>query len=149
MENNQLLQINLTKEFPVSKEILYKAWTDPNELKQWWKPLDKQLIEVTNELREGGKVYYKFDGGHLEIHGDYKEVAENQKLVYTWNWELPEDTVHKGEYLLTVLFNGNGNSSILQVTQENFKEEHAIQPHQHGWEEALDDLKEYLSSTQR
>lgn len=146
MENNQLLKINLTKELPVDKVALYKAWTEPAQLKQWWKPLDKQLTEVINDLKQGGKVHYKFEDGNLEINGEYKEVTENEKLVYTWDWEWPANAVQKGEYLLTINFEGNGNTSTLNVTQENFKEEHAILPHQQGWELALDNLKNYLSN---
>ncbi len=145
MDTNKSQKINLKKEFPVSKDLLYKAWIDPSELKQWWKPLDKQLTEVTNDVKEGGKVHYGFEDGHLQINGEYKEVSENEKLVYTWNWELPENAVHRGEYLLTILFNGHGNNSTLEVTQESFSEEHAIQPHEQGWEQALEDLEKYLS----
>jgi len=142
--SNESNSVHVTKEFAVSKDELYKAWTEEEQLKQWWKPMNKQLTQVENDIREGGRVAYHFDD-NLQIQGEYKEVAEGEKLVYSWNWELPEDSTHKGEYLLTVKFSENGNGSILDITQENFKHEHAIKPHTSGWEESLEDLKSYLS----
>ena len=146
MNNNDSLNIHFTRDFAVSREALYKAWTSPEELRQWWKPLGKKLSEVKNELREGGAVQYVFEDGHLQINGIYKEVKEKEKLVYTWNWDLPDETVHRGEYLLTIVFKESGQNSTLDVMQENFKEAHAIQPHRQGWEQALEDLEKYLEN---
>jgi uncharacterized protein YndB with AHSA1/START domain len=138
MSNENTPEVHLTKDFPVGKQTLYKAWTEPEQLKRWWKPMNKQLSNVENDIRKGGRVAYHFEGG-LTIEGEYKEVAAVEKLVYSWNWELPEDTVHKGEYLLTVQFSGGDNKSTLDVTQQNFK------PHQEGWEEAMSSLYDFLS----
>ena len=146
MENNQSQKIHLTKKFAVSKNNLYKAWIDPSELKKWWRPLDKQLTNVTNDVTKGGKVEYKFEEDDLEINGVYKEAVENEKLVYTWNWILPENSINRGDYLLTVVFTGEGDTSTLEVTQENFEAGHAIQPHKDGWEKALQELNEHLST---
>ena len=141
-ETNGNVQVN--KRFPVSKDELYRAWTDEEQLKQWWKPMNKQLTKVENDIREGGKVAYHFEND-LVIEGEYKEVAEGEKLVYSWNWQVPEDSMHKGEYLLTVQFTDSGNESALDITQENFRSQHAIKPHEEGWEEALEALKHHLS----
>lgn len=144
MNNENSPGVHVTKDFPATKDTLYKAWTEPEQLKQWWKPMNKQLLTVENDIRQGGRVVYQFEDG-LTIKGEYKEATEAEKLVYTWNWELPEEAEHKGEYLLTVLFKQEGDNSQLAVTQENFKTEHAIKPHQEGWEDALDALHDFLS----
>lgn len=106
--------------------------------------MDKQLLEVENDIRQGGRVVYRFEGD-LTIQGQYKEAVQGEKLVYTWNWELAEEAMHKGEYLLTILFEEDGQSSSLNVTQENFKDEHAVKPHQEGWDEALEDLHDFVA----
>ena len=144
MSNEKSASVHVTQSFPVSKEELYKAWTEEEQLKQWWKPLNKKLTRVENKIHEGGQVAYFFEDD-LQIRGEYKEVAEGDKLVYSWNWDFPKESMHKGEYLLTVRFTGSGNESGLAITQENFHSEHAIKPHEEGWTEALNDLKEHLS----
>jgi hypothetical protein len=44
------------------------------------------------------------------------------------------------------LFKEHNGQSRIDVTQENFHDEHAIKPHQDGWEDALESLKAYLSN---
>lgn len=146
MSNDTSAKVHATKRFAAGKEELYKAWTEPEQLKQWWRPMNKQLQNVENDIRPGGKVIYRFEGD-LAIKGEYKETAPAEKLVYSWNWELPEETMHKGEYLLRVEFKEDGDGSTLDVTQENFENEHAIKPHQEGWDEALNDLHAYLQKS--
>lgn len=143
MQTDQVVHVEVDREFLVSKEQLYAAWTDADQLKQWWKPLGKLLLRVDNEIQEGGKVAYHFEDG-LTIEGSYQEVKEGDRLVYTWNWHVPENTIHDGDYLLTVSFLEKGGGSQLHVRQENLREEHAIKPHQPGWEEALRDLQRFL-----
>lgn len=138
-------QISITKSFAVSKNDLYNAWTDEAHLKQWWKPMNKQLLRAENDIAEGGKVVYVFEND-LRVEGQYKEVQVGEKLVYSWNWSLPNDSHYNGEYLLTVSFKGNDEQSELEVMQQDFKQEHAVKPHQEGWEEALENLKQYLEN---
>lgn len=106
--------------------------------------MGKTLKAVENDIREGGQVRYSFEDG-LEISGEYKQVDAGSKLVYSWIWQIPQATLHNGDYLLTVAFNEEGEQSSLSVTQENFAQEHAIKPHEEGWQEALDALQQYLS----
>lgn len=138
--NEQAPTINIQKEFNAAKDTLYRAWTEEGSLKQWWKPMNKTLVSVENDIRPGGKVVYTFDGD-LKIHGEYKEAQPGEKLVYSWIWDLPQDTVHGGEYQLTIGFSSDGEKSRLSVLQEAFQNEHSVQPHREGWEQALEELK--------
>ena len=135
--------VRVQEQFAAPKDKLYKAWTEEAELKQWWKPMGKALVSVQNDIREGGAVRYQFEND-LVVQGKYQEARPGEKLVYSWVWDLPEDSMHKGEYLLTVEFGGDGTNSTLNVSQDNFKSEHSVKPHQDGWEQGLKDLKTYL-----
>jgi uncharacterized protein YndB with AHSA1/START domain len=142
--------VSVTKDFSVPADRLYRAWVTPEELKQWWHPMGNQLKEVTNELKEGGQIRYVFQNNHqghsFEIHGQYEEVKESQKLVYSWNWEVPGQNFEESKYRLSVVFTGQDNSSRLEVRQENFADEEAIHPHREGWDKALNDLQQYLTT---
>ncbi len=144
METNKTFKLETSKEFSVPAEQLYGAWTEPEQLKQWWKPIGNQLKEVDNDIKKGGKVAYHFAEDTLRISGEYLEVKEGQSLVYTWNWEFPNDAVKNGAFKLNIRFEDKGNESKLHVTQENFQNEEALQPHKEGWDKALNDLKSYV-----
>jgi uncharacterized protein YndB with AHSA1/START domain len=144
METNKTFKLETSKDFSVPANKLYKAWTEPEQLKQWWKPIGNQLKEVDNDIRDGGRVAYQFVEDTLRVSGEYLEVKEGQNLVYTWNWEFPNDAVKNGAFKLNVRFEDKGNGSKLSVTQENFQDEEALQPHKEGWDKALNDLQNYL-----
>jgi uncharacterized protein YndB with AHSA1/START domain len=145
MEINKALKVEASKSFPVTASQLYNAWTNPEELKQWWKPMGNALKEVVNDIKTGGAVRYIFADNALVISGEYLEVKENEKLVYTWNWELPNDAVRNAAYKLTVNFAGKDNGSEISISQENFQDEEAMLPHRQGWEKGLDELEHFLS----
>ncbi|WP_018616731.1 SRPBCC family protein [Segetibacter koreensis] len=147
MEINKALKVEARKSYSVSPDELYKAWTDPEQLKQWWKPMGNTLKEVTNDIKVGGRVRYVFEDDKLIISGEYMEVKEKEKLVYSWNWELPEDAVRNAEYKLTVNFASKDYGSEIHILQENFQDDETLLPHQQGWEKGLTDLKEFLEGS--
>ncbi len=148
MQVKDEIQIELRKDFKVAVEELYKAWTTEQDLKQWWRPMGNNLTALVNELRDGGRVEYKFSTAEGEeaftISGSYKEVQPEKKLVYTWNWKLP--SVEDTDFLLTVEFASTGSGSRLHVIQEQFTSEEALKPHQEGWENALQSLAAHLQN---
>ncbi|QJD97151.1 SRPBCC domain-containing protein [Mucilaginibacter robiniae] len=148
MENNEL-KLGAEKDFAVPVEKLYQAWITPEDLKQWWKPSENHLTTVNLDVREGGKFKYEFEGKDhqiaLAITGDYKEVKPNEKLMYSWNWDIPTDTIKPSDHELTIEFVANGDGSKIKVTQKNFQDDESITPHQEGWDKALNDLQAYLN----
>lgn len=138
--------IEISKEFPVSVKELYKAWISPEALKQWWSPMGKKLTEVKNDVREGGSIKYSANGGEnpLVIEGEYQEVKENDKLVYTWNFNFSNEALEESPYRLTINFREEGEGSLLQVKQENLKDNEAVEVHKKGWEKELENLRDYL-----
>lgn len=150
MENTTTQKLEVSKEFSVPVTNLYKAWITAEDLKAWWHPINSNLTDVQNNVKQGGDIKYVFaneDGaGSFIITGTYKEVKEEKRLVYTWNWEVSADSIGDSNYLLSISFVDLGdNRSRLEVVQEYFKAEESIQPHREGWEKALADLDLYLS----
>jgi uncharacterized protein YndB with AHSA1/START domain len=149
MEQTNAIKLEISKDFPVPVARLYQAWITPEELKQWWHPMGNHLQQATTKPEPGKAVEYVFtneQGTHsFTINGTYKEVEEGKRLVYTWNWRVPDATVSDSAFVLHVVFSPNGNGSRLAVTQENFAAEEAVQPHREGWEKALNDLYQFLS----
>lgn len=137
-------KLELHRDFPVDRDTVYQAWTEEAALRQWWRPLGHELDHVANEIREGGRVAYTFQGGKLQIEGEYREARPAERLVYTWNWKMKDEPVHDAAYLLTVEFAEHGEGSRLHVLQDQFATEEAIQPHREGWESALESLGSYL-----
>ncbi|MCE7063926.1 SRPBCC domain-containing protein [Dyadobacter sp. CY326] len=147
METEQKNQtIEISHDFSADVQSLYKAWTEEEQLKQWWRPTGNTLVNVVNELQEGGAVEYHFKEAGLRVTGNYKEVSPNEKLVYSWNWELEDPATEKTEYVLTIRFEAKENGSTLHVLQEGFSNQEEIIPHQDGWEKGLQSLNDHLEN---
>ena len=141
---NTDLKLEASKDFAETKEKVFAAWTEGDQLKQWWKPMNNLLVEISNDLKQGGAVKYVFESG-LIISGNYEEVLENEKLVYSWKWDFPRDEIKNADYKLSVSFMEEDEGSSIHIVQTSFENEESILPHKEGWEKGLNDLSEYLS----
>ena len=143
--------IVISKRFPVSLDLVYKAWTEESALKDWWKPMGKTLVSVENNVQEGGNVEYVFQdddnpSGKLTISGTYQTAIPESKLVYSWNWVLDNIAVENANYTLTVEFSEEGEETELKIEQKRDKEMEGVEPHKEGWDEALESLGQYLET---
>ena len=48
-------EISITRVYDAPRELLWKAWTDPEQLKRWWGPKAFTTPVSTIDLRVGGK----------------------------------------------------------------------------------------------
>ncbi len=147
-DNTQAIQAS--KEFNKSVNELYDAWINPDKLKQWWHPAENKLVNVENEVQEGGHIKYEFETANSEqafvITGEYKEVQPAAKLVYSWNWQLPGNNAIKDNHFeLTVAFSGDDSSSTINITQHNLDDAESVHPHRKGWEDELESLHRFLA----
>lgn len=90
-------ELVLTRLINAPREKVYRAWTEPELLKQWFapKPYTTPVVEI--DVRPGGSAYFVMrgpDGKDLPNRGVYLEVVPNAKLVstdaYVKAWEPSE-----------------------------------------------------------
>ena len=78
------LVLELTLDAP--KEKLYRCWTEPALLVQWFAPKPFTTPSAELDVRPGGSsriVMRTPDGQDMPSEGVYLEVVPNQKLVFT------------------------------------------------------------------
>ncbi|MDQ3654092.1 MAG: SRPBCC family protein [Chloroflexota bacterium] len=78
--------ITMTRTFDAPRELVFRAWTDPIHLAQWWGPhgFTNPVCEV--DLRPGGAWRIDMQGPDGTIYpnkGVYQEVDPPARLVYT------------------------------------------------------------------
>lgn len=144
--------------FDASIGVVFKAWTDPEKLKQWYAP-DGCTIEYKSiEVKEGGRFHYYIHdplrGGGWVV-GTYLEILPLEKLVFTIR--LSDESGHTkdrlangkssqwpGEILTTVTFESIGNQTKATihetVSEVKAKKTGAYQ----GWIEMFDKLNQQL-----
>src|SRR6187431_2235100 len=84
----------LTRIIDAPPEKVYRAWTEPELLKQWFAPLPYTTSAVEIDVRAGGSsmiVMRSPEGVDMPNPGVYLEVVPNERIVatdaYTSAWE--------------------------------------------------------------
>ena len=76
-------------------DLVFRAWTEPEHLGNWWGPRRLEMVVCDVDLRVGGSwrfVHRVPDGQEFAFYGEYLEVDPPHRLVTTWCWEgMPED----------------------------------------------------------
>ena len=81
--NNELV---LTREMNVPREKLFRCWTEPALMKEWFAPRPYTTPVVETDARTGGASFIIMrspDGQDIPLHGVYLEVVKNERIVFT------------------------------------------------------------------
>src|SRR4051812_48164209 len=124
-------ELVLTRVFDAPRELVFKAWTDPDHLLRWFAPRGCTIEFRTIEPHSGGGFHSCIrspDGQECWCKGVYREVVEPERLVYTMeisdeqgNSVDPEDVGMDPEWprqtVLTVAFLEEGQGTRLTLHQ--------------------------------
>jgi len=79
-------EIVITRLFDAPPEVLFEAWTDPEQLAQWWGPEGFTNPVCELDVRVGGSwriVMRAADGAMYPCKGVYLEIVAPERLVFT------------------------------------------------------------------
>lgn len=159
--NTKTLIIERIFDAPV--EQVWKAWTDPEEIKKWWGPKEWTAPVVKSDFRVGGSILMCMrgameQGGPLTDNwsgGVYKEIVPMQKVVATdyftdaeGNKIDPKEIGMPGEWpdemIVTATFEDEGDGRTkLTLVHEGHPAEMADMA-EAGWNESLDKMEAML-----
>ena len=146
--------IVITRVFDAPRDLVFKAWTDPKHVAQWWGPqgFSSPLCEM--DLQVGGtfRVHMRGpDGVTYPCRGVYREVIKPERIVYVG--EAEDGSVGCGAGLppramVTVTFaerDGRTTVTIHTRLQSASDRDAAVQTgFNTGWVSSLDRLGDYL-----
>lgn len=152
----------LERTFDASRELVWKAWTDPELLTVWYGPNVETVIHEL-DLRPGGRwlVEMKWDGNSNFQRADYTEVVEPERLVWLQsvtdaNWKVITPPMMENwprVLRTTVTFEANGDKTELRLTWapheateaeiEGFA--NAMENMGHGWNAGMEILEKMLA----
>ena len=81
--------IVITREIDASRELVFRALTDPALIPQWWGPAGYATTVERLELRPGGAWRFVQQGpdGQHAFGGTFREILPPQRVVMTFEWE--------------------------------------------------------------
>lgn len=152
----------LERELGVAPELVWRAWTECELLKQWFCPLPWKTTECEIELFPGGKFRTKMegpDGDSFDGTGCFLEVVPNEKLVWTSalgpDFRPQANPLFEGGFFFTAIVtmassaNGTSYRVIARHGSEEARKQHEDMGFESGWGQALNQLVELVKSMPR
>lgn len=140
-------ELVLTRLIDAPPEKLFRAWTEPELLRQWFAPAPWTVSSARTDVRPGGStviVMRSPDGDEVPCPGVYLEVQEPERLVmtdaYTSAWEPSEKP-----FMTTVLtFEAEGEKTRYTARVKHWtaadRQAHLEMGFEQGWGQCADQL---------
>lgn len=140
----------ITRIFDAPRELVFRAWTDPEHLVRWMGPRGFTSSIEHSELRPGGAYRIYMRGPEGDDHwtqGVFREIVEPERLVMAGSWADAQGNPISPETLLTLTFEEHEERKTrLTLHQAIFESVTARDAHQGGWNSSMDRLAEYLAT---
>ena len=142
-------EVRITRLFRAPRELVFKAWIDPDQVAAWWAPEEYEIPRETVEIdpRVGGRIHFTMvelaGGAVYPVRFNIVEISEPELLVLASD---PQPEIGLVYPMITrAVFVGEGGGTLVTVTQGPHGEE-TQDGATAGWLGCLDKLERLLRS---
>jgi uncharacterized protein YndB with AHSA1/START domain len=154
----------ITRTFDAPRDLVWRAWTEPEMLMRWWGPKDFTCPRAEIDPRVGGRYLNCMRGpAGSELDRDYwttgvfKEIVPPERLVYTDSFADERGNVvpasHYGmdgdiplEMLVTLTFEESGGKTTMTLRHEGLPAGEHQEGANEGWSQSFDKMAEMLAT---
>lgn len=155
VEYPSVREIRITRVVDAPRELVWKAWTTPENIAVWWGPRGFTTRVEEHDLRPGGRWHYVMvapDGEEYPAMGTFREVVPPERIVTTD--EFGEDFEHDMDLPEGIVFDclfeevGEKTRLTLRIVHSDAesRRKHEEMGVVEGWGSSLDCLEEHLVS---
>ena len=141
-------EMTYTRVFDAPRELVWKAWTEPEQLTLWWGPrgISTPLETIEVDLRSGGTFRMTMvsddDGTEFPTEMEFREVVEPERLAFAW-----EAQRGLGAGQVTVTFKDLGGRTEVTSHYEGYATDEIAADSEVGWNQQLDRLAELMTKS--
>jgi uncharacterized protein YndB with AHSA1/START domain len=109
-------EIIITRVFDAPREIIWDAWTDPEQIVKWWGPRGFTSTIHEMDVRSGGvwqSTMYGPDGTEYLNHCVFSEVLKPERIVYKLSGGRKDDPDVQAE--VSWIFEAQGTKTKLTL----------------------------------
>ncbi|MFN8286685.1 MAG: SRPBCC domain-containing protein [Chitinophagales bacterium] len=137
-------ELRISRLLNAPRELVWKVWTDPNHIKNWWGPNGFTNTISTMELKKGGQwkfVMHGPDGTDYNNHSEFVEIVKPERIVFKH--------ISHPHFVTTVTFEAQGNKTLLNwhmlfESREEFEAVVKVHKADKGLEQNIEKLQAYL-----
>jgi len=145
-------ELSITRLIHAPREKLFRAWTEPELLKQWFCPRPWGVSRVENDVRSGGNcliVMKSPEGQEFPNPGVYLEIIPGRKIVFTDAFTRAWEPSEKPFMVGIVTFDDEDGKTRYTARVRHWTaadcEQHAKRGFHEGWNKATDQLEELVA----
>ena len=149
---NASRELSLSRIIDAPREKVFKAWTDPELLKQWFAPRPWTTPHAELDVRPGGAnliVMKGPQGQEFPNRGVYLEVIENERLVFTDAYTGAWEPAEKPFMTVILTFDDHGGKTKYTARVRHWsvadRETHEKMGFHAGWGQCADQLEALVS----
>jgi len=139
-------ELVITRVIDAPRALVFKAWTQPEQVARWWGPKGFTTISCAMDIRPGGayRICMRSPGGvDYWKQGAYREIVPPERIVFTFAWE-DADGKPGHELLTTVTLAEQDGKTKLTLHQVGFATAERRDDHRGGWTSCLERFAEYI-----
>ncbi len=139
----------ITRIFDAPRELVWKAWTEPERMVKWHGPRGFTSTIERSDFRPGGLYRIHMRGPENDDHwrqGAFREIVAPERLVMVGCWADAQGRPVGPETIVTVTLEDLGARTQLTLHEALFESVTARDAHNGGWNSSLDRLAEYLAT---
>lgn len=144
--------LELNRVFDAPRDLVWKVWTDPAHLAQWWGPKGFTNPRCEWNPRPGGAIRIDMrgpDGMVYPMSGVFQEIDEPEKMIFVAS-ALDEKGNSMFDVLTTATFRDElGKTALtlrLQVIRTTAQAPQYLKGMAIGWEQSLEKLGAHLAA---
>lgn len=154
-------ELVITRLFDAPHELVWKAWTEPERMMLWWRPIGFTSPVCKIDFRVGGVCLYCMrspDGKDYWSTGVYREIVPMEKIVCTDSFADEKGNVVSASYygmnldwplelIVTVIFVEQEGKTKFTLHHSGFPSDADADMAKQGWSTSFDKLAEELAKT--
>jgi uncharacterized protein YndB with AHSA1/START domain len=140
-------ELVLTRIIDAPREKVFRAWTEPELLKQWFAPSPWTTPAAELDVRPGGTstiVMRSPDGADFPNSGVYLDVVKNERLVFTDAYTKAWEPSDKPFMTVILTFEDENGKTKYTARVRHWtvadRETHEAMGFQQGWGQCADQL---------
>jgi uncharacterized protein YndB with AHSA1/START domain len=156
----------ISRIFDAPRERVWRAWTDEEQLMDWWGPSGFERVKCTLDLRPGGLLHYCMrvpNGPESWGKFVFREIVAPERLVFVVSFSDPDAGIQRApfakgwplEVLSSLTFTDRGGKTELEmhgvpinassVELKTFAD--SVESMNKGWAGTLDELSRFLGES--
>lgn len=144
-------EIKQERRFDAPRELVFRAYTDPEVLAQWWGPHGYTTRVDELDPRPGGKwrfVQHDPDGNEFAFRGEYREVLPPERVVGTFEFEGMPGHIAVETMTLEEVDNGTLMTAVMRFDTKEERDSMLQSGMEEGAAQSLDRFETLLMELQ-